>query len=196
MKRIRTLILRLVAFATLTWLVVVIGLICEAARLRPTTQSADVALVLGASAPQGVPSPVFAARIDHAIDLYAAGKVRAILFTGGRGQNETLADSQAAQRYAQAKGVPAEAILTETVSHTTRENLAEAHRLLKTTSFSSCLLVSDPLHLFRAGQMMKAEGIPGHPAPTPHTRIRSLRQKLTFLGRELWFCHVYLLLGR
>jgi len=196
MKRIRTLILRLVAFATLTWLVVVIGLICEAARLRPTTQSADVALVLGASAPQGVPSPVFAARIDHAIDLYAAGKVRAILFTGGRGQNETLADSQAAQRYAQAKGVPAEAILTETVSRTTRENLAEAHRLLKTTSFSSCLLVSDPLHLFRAGQMMKAEGIPGHPAPTPHTRIRSLRQKLVFLGRELWFCHVYLLLGR
>lgn len=196
MKQIRTLILRRVAFVILTWFAVVTGLICDTARIRPITQSADVALVLGASAPHGVPSPVFAARIDHAIELYAAGKVRAILFTGGRGQNEPLADSQAAQRYAIAKGVPAEVILIETVSHTTRENLAEAHRLLKTTSFSSCLLVSDPLHLFRAGQMMKAEGILGHPAPTPHTRIRSLRQKLVFLGRELWFYHVYLLLGR
>ncbi len=196
MKRIRTLIFRLAVFATLTWLAVVTGLICETARIRPVTQSADVALVLGASAPHGVPSPVFTARIDHAIDLYAAGKVRAILFTGGRGQNETLADSQAAQRYALAKGVPAAAILIETVSRTTRENLAEAHRLLKTTPFSSCLLVSDPLHLFRASRMMKAEGIAGIASPTPHTRIRSMSQKLTFLGRELWFYHVYLLLGR
>ncbi|MBC8039147.1 MAG: YdcF family protein, partial [Opitutaceae bacterium] len=148
MKRIRTQILRLAAFAILTWFVVVIGLILETARIHPITEPADVALVLGASAPHGVPSPVFAARIDHAIELYAVGKVRAILFTGGRGQNETLADSQAAQRYAFVKGVPAEAILIETVSRTTRENLAESHRLLKTTSFSSCLLVSDPLHLF------------------------------------------------
>ena len=196
MKRIRTRVLRLAALGLLVWFAVVTARICDTARIRPTTQSADIALVLGASATHGVPSPVFTARIDHAIDLYFAGKVRAILFTGGRGQNEALADSQAAQRYALAKGVPAEAILIETTSRTTRENLAEAHRLLKATSFSSCLLVSDPLHLFRAVQMMNNEGITGLPSPTPHTRIRSLRQKLVFFGRELWFYHVYLLLGR
>lgn len=194
-KRLRSRVFRLAALGVFLWLGVLTGRICATARTPPTTEPADVALVLGASARGGAPSPVFAARIDHAIDLFNAGKVRALLFTGGRSPGEPLADSQAARHYALARGVPAGAILVETTSRTTRENLSAARAVLAITPYKTCLLVSDPLHLFRALQMMKAEGIAGRPSPAARTRIRSLPHKLTFLAREVGFYHVYLLLG-
>jgi len=195
-KRLRSRVFQLAALGVFLWLGVLTWRICATARTPPTTDPADVALVLGAAAPGGVPSPVFAARIDHAIDLLAAGRVRAILFTGGRGEGEPLADSLAARHYALAKGVPAEAILIETTSRTTRENLAAARVVLDATPYKTCLLVSDPLHLFRAARMMADEGMAGRPSPTPHTRILSLSKKIPFLIREVRFYHVYLLLDQ
>ena len=164
------------------------------AAIRPVAK-ADIALVLGASARRGIPTPVFAARIDHAIELLEKDLVRTLLFTGGRGDGENIPDSQAAKNYALGKGVPEERILIETTSRTTRENLSEARLLLPEDSSITCLLVSDPLHMFRACQMMKDAGISGLPAPTPHTRIRGFGQKLRFFIRELWLYQVYLVTG-
>src|SRR5512139_3547440 len=65
-----------------------------------TDGPADAAIVLGAAAWNGQPSPVFEERIKHAIDLYQAGRVRSLILTGGRGEGESIAESIAGSRYA------------------------------------------------------------------------------------------------
>lgn len=195
-RRARHTVAVFVTGAFLSWLGWVAFNIASAGRPDTSGRHADVALVLGASAPNGTPSPVFAARIDHAIALQQSGRVRFILFTGGTGTGERQADADAARNYALGKGVPADRIWCERRSHTTRQNLAEAkHVLMQNTPNGDCLLVSDPLHLFRALRMAKDTGIVASPSPAPDSRIRGTGPRLRFFARELWFYHVYLLTG-
>src|SRR5690606_14455391 len=95
------------------------------------------------------PSPVFAERINHAIELYRQGYVHNIIFTGGYGRNPEMADSEIAREYAIQRGIPASAIYVETNSTDTQENLAEAQKLMQALGFQTALLVSDPLHMYR-----------------------------------------------
>jgi len=196
MTRSRSIVIRFTAASILVWLVITAWRISVFSDGETHPVEVDFAVVLGASAPGGKPSPVFVARIDYAVKLYRTRRVDQILFTGGRGEGESIPDALAAKNYALSLGVPEAAILIETTSRTTRANLVEAQRLLSEKPGATCFLVSDPLHLFRATRMMKDVGLVGYAAATPYTRIRSWNNKLSFLARELWFYHVYLLLGK
>jgi vancomycin permeability regulator SanA len=46
------------------------------------TRKADCAIVAGAGITEKSPSPVFTARLDHAIWLYQEGKVNSLILTG------------------------------------------------------------------------------------------------------------------
>jgi uncharacterized SAM-binding protein YcdF (DUF218 family) len=149
----------------------------------------DCAIVLGAAVYGTEPSPVFEERIKHAISLYRAGTVSKIIFTGGFGEGASHAESSVAANYAIRKGVPASAVLTETKSRTTRGNLVEAKALMST--LHTAILVSDPLHMKRAALMAHDLGISAVSSPTPTSRYRSLKSKLGFLVREIYFYHHY-----
>ncbi len=150
------------------------------------TQPADVAIVLGAAAWRNRPSPVFAERINHAIELYSQGYVHNIIFTGGYGRNPQIADSEIARDYAIQRGVPASAIYVETNSTDTEENLIEAQKLMQSLGFTSALLVSDPLHMYRI-QLLSAEiGLEGFSSPTPTSRYRSSIARVVFTVREVY----------
>ncbi|MFC4727161.1 YdcF family protein [Coralloluteibacterium thermophilus] len=149
----------------------------------------DAAIVLGAAAYHVRPSPVFEERIRHGVDLYRSGRVRALVFTGGYGNGAAYAESQVAQRYAHAQGVPDEDILIETVSTTTRGNLDEAARLLRENGLRTAVVVSDPLHMARALRLAREAGIDATGSPTPTTRFRSWRVRGEFLAREVYFFH-------
>src|SRR6185312_15745782 len=51
---------------------------------RDEERQADAIVVLGAAQYDGRPSPLFAARLDHAIDLYQAGIAPRLILTGGK----------------------------------------------------------------------------------------------------------------
>jgi uncharacterized SAM-binding protein YcdF (DUF218 family) len=51
--------------------------------------------------------------------------------------------------------------------------------------------VSDPLHMKRAMMMADDLDIAAVSSPTPTSRYRSLKTKLGFLLRELYFIHHY-----
>jgi uncharacterized SAM-binding protein YcdF (DUF218 family) len=155
--------------------------------------TADVAIVLGAAVRDTAPSPVFAARIDHAIALYHGGRVTRIVFTGGVGGGDGHAEAEVARRRAIAAGVPAASIAVETQSTITYENLVQAKALLPADQDLRVLIVSDPLHMRRSITMARDLGLNAHPAPTPMTRYRSWRTKAGFLGREVVFYSLYLL---
>jgi uncharacterized SAM-binding protein YcdF (DUF218 family) len=162
----------------------------------PADPRGQTAIVLGAAVIGDAPSPVFAARLDHAIALYHAGRVRQILVTGGQSPEDARSEAAAGAAYAQGQGVPLGAILLEQRSRTTRENIANARRLLGPEASAQVLIVSDPLHMRRAMAIASAEDLDAEPAPTPNSRYRSLAKKLPFLLREVWFLHVHWLFGK
>lgn len=154
---------------------------------------ADAAVVLGTAVINDQPSPVFAERLRHAIQLYHSGRVQRLVFTGGLGQGDQLPEAEVGRRYALQHRVPANAILLETQSHTTWQNLVYARPLLQAAGIKTVLLVSDPLHLRRALLQAHDLGISAQASATPSSRYRSLQTQLPFLFRESWFLASYLI---
>lgn len=183
------------ALLVLTWLTIVSIQIVQTGR-PAAVERADVAIILGAAAYGTRPSPVFEERIKHGIALYRTKQVQRLLFTGGYGFEAELAESEVGRRYAIREGVPAQAILVETHSHTTRENIIYARRLMIANNLNDALIVSDPLHLKRALRMARDLQVGAHAAPTPTTPYRSWSSKLGFLLREIYFYNHYLLTGQ
>lgn len=155
----------------------------------------ETAIVLGAAVDGAVPSPVFTARIDHAVDLYRQGRVKRLLFTGGKSPEDQLSEAEAGANYVRKKGVPPAATLLESQSKTTRQNLENARVKLEVSATAPVVIVSDPLHMRRAMAMAADVGLDAKPSPTPTSRYRSLATRLPFLAREVWFMHMHWLLG-
>ncbi len=153
---------------------------------------ADAAIVLGAAAWNGQPSPVFEERIKHAIDLYQAGRVSAIIFTGGVGEGESMAEAIAASRYAIERGVSPHHIYCETASHFTHENLLGAKAIVTQQRFDRVLIVSDPLHMRRSVTMARDFGLNAFSSPTPTSRYTTLTSQLGLLSSEVWYYALYL----
>lgn len=149
-----------------------------------TDASADAAIVLGAAVWGGEPSPVFAERINHAVDLYHEGRVEAIVFTGGKGLGDEETEAAVAKAYAVRRGVQDADIHCETSSHVTVQNLRGARRVMAREGLTDALLVSDPLHMRRSMTMAEDLGLTVYPSPTPTSRYETWRTKLGFLLRE------------
>lgn len=157
---------------------------------RDDARPADAIVVLGAAAYDAQPSPVFAARIEHGLDLYRRGFAPKLIFTGGYGGSRArFSESQVARRYALREGIPGDAILIESKSRTTYDNLVEARQLMLDNGLRRVILVSDPLHMSRALRLSRRLGIDAVGSPTPSSRFRSWRTRLEFLARETYFFH-------
>ncbi|MGH8025387.1 MAG: YdcF family protein [Pseudoxanthomonas sp.] len=156
---------------------------------RDQAAPADAIIVLGAAAYDARPSPVFAERIRHGIDLYQRGLSKHLIFTGGFGRGARFSESQVAQRYALKHGVPPQAILIETQSRTTRQNLQQAAALMKARGFKRAIIVSDPLHMARALRLARELGIDALGSSTPTSRFRSFATRKRFLLQEVYFFH-------
>ncbi len=157
---------------------------------RDQAAQADAIIVLGAAAYDAKPSPVFEERIRHGLDLYQHGYAPLLIFTGGYGgSGARFSESQVARRYALKQGVPDNAILIETASRTTRQNLIEARRLMEQRKLRRVIIVSDPLHMARALRLCRELGIDALASSTPSTRFRSFHTSWRFLAQEIYFFH-------
>ncbi len=180
----------------LLWLSINAVRVLHFASLDPPTCAAEAAVVLGAAVWNDLPSPVFEARLRHAVDLYLGEQVHRLVFTGGRAEGDELAESEVGRAYAIARGVPADAIAVETTSWTTRGNAEGAVEILRAVGVSRVVVVSDALHLRRAVLMFEDLGMRACSSPTPYTRYRSWRTRWPFLAREAIFLQVYQVVGR
>ncbi|WP_132985942.1 YdcF family protein [Luteimonas terricola] len=156
---------------------------------RDQAGPADAIVVLGAAAYDTRPSPVFTERIRHGIDLYEHGYAPTLVFTGGYGDGARFSESQVARSFALREGVPNEAILIETLSRTTHQNLLRARDVLSDHNLQRVIVVSDPLHMARALRLCRQLGIDAIGSPTPSSRFRSFRTQWRFLAREVYFFH-------
>ncbi len=150
-------------------------------------QKADAAIVLGAAAYGERVSPVFEERLNHGIWLYENGYVEKLIVTGGMGKGNEHSDAYAGKKYMIGQGVSEEDILIEEESAITQENLENAKELMDVNSYSTAIIVSDPLHMKRSMLMAKDCGIEAYSSPTPTTRYRTWKSGLPFLAREEFF---------
>lgn len=160
--------------------------IWEYAKIDETCE-ADVAIILGAGTNDGEVTPVFRERIHHGIWLYHNGYVKKLIFTGGYGKGNKQSDSATAKEYACSLGIPETDILIEEKSVITQENINYAKSLMEENNLKTALIVSDPLHMKRAMLMAKDAGIEAYTSPTKTSMYISLKNKMAFLGREVFF---------
>jgi uncharacterized SAM-binding protein YcdF (DUF218 family) len=86
---------------------------------RDEQRPADAIVVMGAAQYDGEPSPIFEARLEHAVALYRAGVAPRLVVTGGKADGDRTTEAAAARAYAMAHGVPGDRILVEDQSRTT-----------------------------------------------------------------------------
>ncbi len=159
------------------------------------TRHSDVIVVLGAAEYAGRPSPVFRARLDHALNLYHRGVAPMMITTGGKGEDPQYSEGGVGRKYLIEHGVPDEAIIAETQSDNTDESTERVAAIMQKNGMKSCVVVSDGYHLYRAKQMLGRYGVQVYGAPRPQSRPRSRWQRTTLVLREvlsytLWRLHI------
>lgn len=129
----------------------------------------DAIVVLGVPArPDGRPSKWQRWRVNEAVLRYRAGVAPRILFSGGAAANR-WPEAAVMAEYARGLGVPGDAILEETSSKTTWENVEDSQRLLDAHGWRRVEVVSAATHLHRAALFLAASHLEWrvHASPTP-----------------------------
>jgi uncharacterized SAM-binding protein YcdF (DUF218 family) len=134
----------------------------------------DAIVVMGAAQWDGQPSPVFAARLDHAVDLYERGVAPVVVVTGGKQPADRFTEAGVAEDYLIEHGVPASAILGEDRGRTSWESIQAVDVMLDDRGLASVVLVSDPYHSLRIRSMARSLGLDAVTSPTrtsPETNV-------------------------
>ncbi len=138
-----------------------------------TAPSLPVAMVLGAGLRfDGKPSDVLQARVNTAVSLYKAGKVRVLLMSGDNSLAE-YDEVSAMKKAAVALGVPSEHVLLDFAGFRTLDSCV---RLRKVFGQTEAVIVSQGFHLPRAIHLCRWAGVAatGVEAPDPRTRPRRI----------------------
>jgi uncharacterized SAM-binding protein YcdF (DUF218 family) len=134
---------------------------------------ADAIVVLGAAQYDGRPSPVFEARLQHAVALYKAGLADAFVVTGGKLPGDRTTEAAVAREYAIAHGVPATAIFGEDEAHNTLTSLTAVAAAMEQRGMTTAIFVSDPTHMLRVLRIADDLGIDAYGSPTTTSPVAS-----------------------
>ena len=138
---------------------------------RDERRPADAIVVLGAAEYDGRPSPVFRARLDHAVSLYRAGLAPVLVVTGGKAAGDRTTEAAVARDFAIAQGVPAASILVEDRGRTTLESLRTVGGMLRDRGARNVLFVSDRTHMLRVLRIARDQGLTSFGSPTTTSPI-------------------------
>lgn len=131
-------------------------------------QPADAIAVFGAAEYLGHPSPVFHARLDHALALYDRQIAPLIITLGGGSDKDSGRTEGAVGRdYLLANGVPYGDIVAETHSLTTAEQVAQLREIAREHRLRHIVVVSDATHLLRIETLCEEAGLDVYPSPRP-----------------------------
>lgn len=147
----------MVVLGRLMWLIDRTGRVDEA-------RSVDVIVVLGAGVrPDGSPGQDLIERTWHGVALYKAGWAETILFTGGQGPHSA---SNLGSKMAIEMGVPPDAVFPVEGPWETLGDARYSTMLMRQHSWHSALLVTHPLHCYRARRFFRQEGVVAYVSPT------------------------------
>ena len=164
-----------VVAALVLYLAVTFAQVWGAAR-ADQARPAEAIVVFGTAQYNGVPSPVLAARLDHAIELYRKRLAPVIVVTGGNQPGDQFTEATASANYLIGRGVPDEDVLREVSGTSSWQSLAAAANFLDDRDINAVLLVSDPFHSLRIRAMASELGLEAHSSPTRTSPIRGMSE--------------------
>ncbi|MGY2085796.1 YdcF family protein [Blastococcus sp. SYSU DS0539] len=128
--------------------------------------ASDAIVVLGSAQYNGVPSSIFAARLEHALSLYEAGVAPVIVTVGGKAAGDAFTEAGTGRDYLARAGVPAEALLAVPEGVDTLESMRVVGAAFAERGWERAVLVTDPWHAMRAERMAEDAGIAAESSPT------------------------------
>ena len=137
---------------------------------RDQAAPADAIGVFGAAEYDGRPSPVFRARLDHALELYHRGIAPLIITLGGEGGDQ-FSEGSVGRDYLMSQGVPENAIIAETESRNTEESARRIAVIARANGLRRLVIVSDGTHLFRIHAVCAADGLDVLTSPRPRPAV-------------------------
>jgi uncharacterized SAM-binding protein YcdF (DUF218 family) len=145
----------------------------------------DAIVVLGASQYNGTPSPVFAARLNHALTLYKEHVSTHIVTVGGKEPGDRFTEAASGKTYLAAHGVPKSAITAVQTGRDTLSSLRAVKVQFSAHHWHTAVLVTDPWHELRSRNMarylhIKAETSPERTGPAVASRGVEFR----YIARE------------
>lgn len=159
--------LGVVLLLTLAWFAWVYYEISAVARVDQA-QTADAIAVFGAAEYRGRPSPVFHARLDHAVTLYRRQIAPIIVTLGGGGDKDSGSTEGGVGRdYLLANGIPFSQIIAETTSTDTEQQVESLADIARENNFHHIVVVSDGTHLFRIREVCRRAGLDVYTSPRP-----------------------------
>lgn len=145
---------------------------------------ADAIGVFGAAEYDGRPSPVFRARLDHALDLYHHGIAPLIITLGGDGGDE-YSEGSVGREYLMSRGVPEQNIIAETVSRNTEESARRIAIIARANGLRRLVIVSDGTHLFRIHAICAADGLDVLTSPRPRPTSQDFELEAKRIAHEI-----------
>lgn len=145
----------------------------------------DAIVVLGSAQYNGTPSPIFEARLDHALDLYNSGVSPMIITVGGRQTGDLFTEAEAGLLWLANEGVPEEALRAIPDGTDTLKSMQAVASLFAEQGLSTAVVVTDPWHALRATRMAQDAGIAAFSSPTrqgPAVQTRSTQFR--YIARE------------
>ena len=126
----------------------------------------DAIVVLGSAQYNGVPSSIFAARLEHAQKLYEAGVAPVIVTVGGKETGDQFTEAEAGRDYLANEGIPDDALLAVPKGVDTLESMRVVAAAFGEHGWHRAVLVTDPWHAMRAQRMAQDSGIEAQSSPT------------------------------
>lgn len=160
-------LLGLFLLVALGWFVWVYQQIAEVAN-QDQAQPADAIAVFGAAEYMGHPSPVFHARLDHAVELYRK-QIAPLIITLGGGSDKDSGNTEGGvgRDYLLANGIPFGNIIAETRSTDTEQQVRRLAAIARENNLKSIVVVSDDTHLFRIRTLCQDVGLRVYTSPRP-----------------------------
>jgi vancomycin permeability regulator SanA len=152
----------------------------------------EVAVVLGTEVlPDGRPSRTLEARVRHAAGLYARGRVRLLMPTGGLGKHPPP-EAEVMARVLREEGVPEEAVVLEDRALNTWDSARLVAGMAEKLGVAGVLVVTDPLHCVRTVAAFKRAGLQAWAEPAYDSPMWSrgwLRggQLVREMGALVWY---------
>lgn len=162
---------------------------------RDQAAISDAIGVFGAAEYDGRPSPVYRARLDHALALYHRGIAPLIITLGGNGGDQ-YNEGAVGREYLMGMGVPEEAIIAETESRNTEESARRIAVIAHANGLRRLVIVSDGTHLFRIHEICAAEGLDVLTSPRPRVEVEGGSREMERIAHEilsytLWRLHLH-----
>ena len=140
----------------------------DAVANQDNAQTADAIAVFGAAEYNGRPSPVFRARLDHAVELYREKVAPLIITLGGGGDKDSgKTEGGVGRDYLLASGIPFGDIIAETRSLDTDQQVSQLAEIAEENGFHHIVVVSDGTHLFRIHALCEDAGLDVYTSPRP-----------------------------